>query len=449
MNVKDLFEYNMVHFEEVPNTEEAPLPKGVIMRIRGGAHSSGKVTQNATLYPTELYQREATNLSPLMSGGEVLMYPRHPKIFKNEKGEVSVESLSPQDATGLLRGLEVLPDGQAILTSDLADTTAGRNIAALVRMGAKVPISSRATASVKETLLTDKHPAAKLNPEWIGKKVNIIQDDFRLKTFDFVSEEASKGNKTFFFREEKGEVEMDFDLKALTEDNWKVIIESENIKTMLAEALQAKEKELADTNAEKIASDVKEQVAEHLKTPEFAAMFEAVQKGKQVECKACKAMIAEEAKFCSACGIEIKVEDEKPVSKEGQNEAIVELTKKFDELTKAFTSVKEENERLTKKDQATEEKIKIDAFIEENLKGKASVLTEAVRKDLSSRVLSEENMEETLKDCIQRAEGLFATMGIDPNKLPQGTGVKMDDPKDGKGKLNEEQKFQVGLLGAI
>jgi len=443
-----LYEHATVKFEEVAVEQ---LPVGVIMRVRGGAHTSGIVTANATLYETDLYKVAVDKINPLIAENEVLMYPRHPKITKDDKGNISVESLSPQEATGLLRSLEVLPSGQVLLTADLADTTAGKNIAALVRMGAKVPISSRATASVKEVLLTDKHPAAKLNPNWVGKKIQIIQNDFRVKTYDFVSEEASRGNKTFQFREELGEREMDFDLKELTEDHWKAITESEKIKTILKEAVDLKAKELTETTVK----SAKEQIAEFIKTPEFKAMFEEKKEPvKQVECKACKEMIDEGIKFCGHCGVKVEIEEEKkePVTGDEQkSEAFDELSKKFDALLKKFEDVEKENKTLVDKDNQNEENAKVDAYVAEELSSKHVMISEAVKRDIGSRTLTVENMETELTESIKRAEAVVAALGIDPKSIPEGIGIvkPLDEENEDKKELTEDQKAQQGNLANI
>lgn len=434
----------LVKFEEVELAEGKTLPKGAIMRVRGLAHRAGRVTSNGTLYRPSLYKSESARLGRHMEDGKVLMYPRHPR----RKDDGTLEPMSPSEATGLMRGLEVMEnqDGTAdvFITADLGDTTKGRDIAALVRMGGRIPISSRAVGSVNRVRLSDRHPFAGVNAEWIGKEVREIGEDFRLNTFDFVSEAASGGSETIDFQEEK-ETVMDFDVGKLTEEQWKEIAESDKVKAMIEAAVKAREEELNKEFDEKLVKAVSERADELLKSDEFA---EAVKKAAgdqddknvtEEKCPECGASMKKGAKFCSACGA--KMEQAAPPKNEGNQDdkdaKIEELTKKLDEMGETIKKLSARNE------QHDNEKA-FAAKLEAKLAGKPESVQRNVREALSDQEITLEEADKVIDGKIQLVENIFKQSGIDPATLP-GKGVITEDTDDkgDKPHLTEAQKAQI------
>lgn len=427
----------LVKFEEVELAEGKQLPKGAIMRVRGLAHRAGRVTSNGTLYRPSLYKSESARLGPRMEDGKVLMYPRHPR----RKDDGTLEAMSPSEATGLMRGLEVVEneDGTAdvYITADLGDTTRGRDIAALVRMGGRIPISSRAVGSVNRVRLSDRHPFAGVNAEWIGKDVREIGEDFRLNTFDFVSEAASGGSETIDFQEEK-ETVMDFDVGKFTEEQWKEIAESDKVKAMIEAAVKAREEELNKEFDEKLVKAVSERADELLKSDEFAEAVKAAgdQDVTEEKCPECGANMKKGAKFCSVCGA--KMEQAKPSEgDESEKDAkIEELTKKLDEMGETIRKLSARNE------QHDNEKA-FAAKLEAKLAGKPEVVQRNVREALADQEIALEGADEAIEGKIKLVEGIFAQSGIDPATLP-GKGVVTEGAGDENDKphLTEAQRAQ-------
>ena len=452
-----LEEWNTPYLAELHEVDmkDVPLPKGVIMRVRGQAHHSGKVTSNATLYGTDLYQRETARLVPEMESGEVLMYPRHPKIEKTPDGKVLVESMKPTESAALLRNLEVLPDGWVVLEADIGEMDEGRNIAALVRMGAKVPISSRARGTATRTKLTDKHPAAKENSEWIGKEVNIINEDFQLITFDFVSKAASGGSQTISWREEDEEEVMDFDVKKLTDEQWKSIAESDHIKKLIEDAVKVSEVSLNKKFEDESMKRIKDQVAEAMKDP--AVIKEILEKAKAetdsdpevVECKFCKGPVLEGMQFCPSCG-RLLTEAKKPETETEKDEAIKSLKTDYDALKKSNDDMAKKLEAMEDKDKKAEKKVKAESDVEEVLKGKPAYVIEQVRADMATRELTEENAKTLCEASVKRVEDMVKVFGVKLEDIPTGkgtTGEGEGDPK--KPTLTEDAKNQQSTLSRI
>ena len=447
-------------FEDITEKVEA-LPENILMRVRALAHRAGRVTSNGNLYMPTLYKREAQTIQPKLDEGEVLMYPRHPRVEKDKSGEMHVESLSPADAAAIMRGIEVVEneDGTAdiFIEADIpkGSTIAG-NLAAFIKGGAKVPISSRARGSSTKLRMTDEHPLAKANPEWVGKEVNLINEDFSLRTYDFVEVGASGGSKTLDWREENKEEVTMLDLTKLTEEDWKAIAESDQIKKLVEDAVKAREEALNkeyDENTQKL---VDERIEAFIKGDEFAEMVkkmypaEAEDKNEAaMKCSECGASIPAGSKFCAACGAKQAVAKPKKEGDDEKDAKIEALEKKLEDQAKAIEDLKGENKSMKDERDAEKDAEAVEAEIEKSLKGKPAHVQEQVRADLEDRVLTEDNVAETVKKAIGRVEVIYETAGIDPAKIPAGKGeVNPEDADDAekKGDLTEGQKNQAQRL---
>jgi len=458
----DIFETVL---QEVDMKDE-PLPHGVIMRVRGKAHHSNHVTANGTLYTTERYQNAINLLRDELDSGSVMMGPRHPVITRNPatKEIIAIEAFSPGQSVGLIRRLEILPDGWVMFEADIGDTDNGKDTAAMIRMGAKVPISSRARGSHKLITLTDKHPAAKDNPESIGKQVKEIQDDFRLKTYDTVEAAASGGSETTNWREEK-ENEMEFDISKLSEDQWKAIKESDVITKLIAEAVDAKAKVLKEEFDTAGIELVKKMVSETVNSDEFIAKIREANKTDEAEtgeCEFCKEVMVEGMMFCPACGRkpldEAKFNFDKLKKGKGKKGKDKEDEKEGDtsDLEKQVADLKKKNEdlaatvaELKNKNDKDEETVKIDAKVNEALADTPMLIVERVRADLSSRELTEDTVEAIVAASIKRVEDVFKVAGIKVEELPKEIGKNITEDEQTKNKPNKAVQGQQGMLKNI
>jgi len=447
-----------VQFHEVDMKDE-PLPKDVLMRVRGRAHHSGRVTANGNLYDTDAYKNESERLKPLMDAGEVFMYPRHPKVEKMPDGRVRVEAMDPTESTGLLRSLEVLPDGWVMLEADIADTTKGGNLAKLIRMGAKVPISSRARGNARRVKLTDKHPAARLNPEWVGKEVNAIEN-FHLLTFDWVAEAASSGAASVDWREGKEEDQMDLDVTKLTDEQWKAVQESEKFKAVLGDAVKAESEKLRKEFEDETTKRVKEQVDELLNSEDFVKKVLAKAENKDDEnepaiheCPHCGGEYVEGMKFCPSCG-RVVTEEKKPETQDEKDEAIKDLKKRNEDLEKKVNelvekdSAREEAKKEAEKKEATDVAVK--AKVEEALKGQPELVCSHVRAGLEKMALNEDNVDEAIEGEKARTMAFIENLGLKADALPAGEGkVGGEKPDEEKPKTSKAKQRQQSTLGNI
>lgn len=150
--------------------------------FRGQFARSDKATENRRLYREHLWRREIGRLSESMSGRSMFGELDHPQDGRTKLSRVS------HLVTGLsIKGTEVIGEAEVL------DTPNGRILKAIAESGGKVGVSSRGYGSTK-TL-----PDGTLE----------VQEDFRLDTFDFVADPATKGAYPDLFREHREHIPSD------------------------------------------------------------------------------------------------------------------------------------------------------------------------------------------------------------------------------------------------
>lgn len=146
------------------------------MIVRGTYAEGNKSTANKRYYRTNLWEREVGRMAEALSERKVFGELDHP-----QDGRTQLKRCSH-----LVTGLR-MEDGVVIGESEILDTAAGKDLQALLKSGAKVGVSSRGYGS---TQTNDK-----------GEEV--VQDDYRLVTFDFVADPANHSSYPDVYFEEK------------------------------------------------------------------------------------------------------------------------------------------------------------------------------------------------------------------------------------------------------
>lgn len=144
------------------------------VRVRGEFARADQATQNGRVYPRSLWEREISRMSKDMDNRKVFGELDHPTDGRTLLSRVS----------HVLTNLTVEQDGTITGEAEVLDTARGQDLKALLKSGCSVGVSSRglgSTATTKE-----------------GKE--LVQDDYRLMTFDFVAEPAMQTAypRTFF-----------------------------------------------------------------------------------------------------------------------------------------------------------------------------------------------------------------------------------------------------------
>ncbi len=176
-------------FSVVEEATEPGKPKKV--KVRGEFAKCDEATANKRVYPKTLWEREIKRLSEAFGERKVFGELDHPSDGRTMLNRVS------HIVTNL-----AIEDGKVIGEAEILDTDAGRNLQALMKAGCKVGVSSRGYGSTK--------------PNKDGE--DIVQEDYRLATFDFVADPADNTAYPEVFFEAKGKP---MDLKSLTAESLK------------------------------------------------------------------------------------------------------------------------------------------------------------------------------------------------------------------------------------
>lgn len=161
-----------IKFDYTPETiKEARELNGGKIIMKGILQKADTLNQNGRVYPLEILKREVRNYQKFINENRALGECDHP--------ETSVVEL--KNASHIVR--EAHMDGKVCFgTVELLDTPSGKILQSLVESGVTLGISSRGVGSTKRDGDHD-----------------IVQDDFQLICWDFVSEPSTPN--AFMMRE--------------------------------------------------------------------------------------------------------------------------------------------------------------------------------------------------------------------------------------------------------
>ena len=125
-------------------------------------------TQNGRIYPRKLMEREIERLAPELKERGVTGELDHPSDGKQ----------SLQRTSHVITGLKIEDDGRVIGKCEILETPMGNILRALIKGKVKVGVSSRGYGSTAPS--SGKHEGEE------------VQEDFVLKTYDFVADPAMK-----------------------------------------------------------------------------------------------------------------------------------------------------------------------------------------------------------------------------------------------------------------
>lgn len=136
--------------------------------VAKGEFARGEVpTANKRIYPTKLWLREVSRLKESMKARKVYGELDHPEDGKTKLGRSS----------HIISDMVVTEDGIVIGKAEIMETDAGKNLKAILDAGGAVGISSRGFGSVK------------MHEDGMH---NVVQEDYKLLTFDFVADPAQE-----------------------------------------------------------------------------------------------------------------------------------------------------------------------------------------------------------------------------------------------------------------
>jgi hypothetical protein len=172
LDTYDVFEYKIVTEVVKPativedsfgNKVESPAVKKVMMK--GILQKADTLNQNGRIYPSQLLEREVRNYQKFIIENRALGELDHP--------DSSVVNL--KNVSHIIREA-YMENGVVYGTAEVLDTPSGKILQSLIESGVKLGISSRGVGSTRKQ--GDYH---------------IVQDDFQLICWDYVSEPSTPG----------------------------------------------------------------------------------------------------------------------------------------------------------------------------------------------------------------------------------------------------------------
>lgn len=247
--------------------------------VRGEFARAGQATENRRIYPGSLWEREVKRLASAMEERRLFGEMDHPTDGRTSLRRVSHVILNMELKDGILVGeAEVLP------------TPAGAELAALLKAGCKVGVSSRGYGSTRPN----------------DKGEDVVQEDYRLVTFDMVAEPADSNAYPAAYYEHREEA-----LGELTEEQMQAIRQEAQVaaevelreeftremlgglSTMRAELESKIRSELTNDPDVAASKSVVEQIALLLKDKVLPEGTESVVKDRDLQIKQLKSQLVE------------------------------------------------------------------------------------------------------------------------------------------------------------
>jgi len=211
---------------------EASEPGKVV--VRGEFARCGLATENKRVYNQKIWEQQFQRLSPALQDRRVLGELDHPTDGRTQLARVS----------HIITQLNISGD-KVIGEAEILDTERGKNLKALLQAGCKIGVSSRGYGSTVEN----------------DKGESVVQEDYKLVSFDFVAEpaDASAYPEVFF---EGVEIDMDADQDMAKKFADRVEAEAKGIAAKNTASLR---EEMANTLIAEIAK-VKDALREQVRT---------------------------------------------------------------------------------------------------------------------------------------------------------------------------------------
>jgi hypothetical protein len=164
--------------------------------VRGEFGRADLATENKRVYPKKLWEREFTRLEQSLNARQMFGELDHPTDGRTSLNRVS----------HIITNLTLDDNNIVVGEAEILDTERGKNLMAMLKAGCSVGVSSRGYGSTKPN----------------DKGEEVVQEDYRLVTYDFVAEPAdSNALPKVFFEENQHMAGPELDAK-LSEEKAKL-----------------------------------------------------------------------------------------------------------------------------------------------------------------------------------------------------------------------------------
>src|SRR6056300_460580 len=137
------------------------------LRLRGKFQQCDEQNNNGRIYPRKILESQVQKIQEKINDRSLVGALDHP----------ANDAIHLSQASHLITGLSVDKSGDVIGECEILSTPNGKIVEALINDGVKIGISSRGVGSVSE-----------------GREGKIVNEDFKLITFDLVSDPSTKGS---------------------------------------------------------------------------------------------------------------------------------------------------------------------------------------------------------------------------------------------------------------
>jgi DNA repair exonuclease SbcCD ATPase subunit len=313
--------------------------------------------------------------------------------------------------------------GEAVILN----TSKGKDLQEIIRAGGRVGVSSRGWGSL-------------VRGNWQGRTADIVQEDFTLKTFDFVIGQSTKDAEVTQFFEQMDVVNI-LDTDESPEENTKGGKKVMEIKTvddlkkaypelceqLVKEALAEKEKEIKES----LEKDFEDRVMKEVEAKREEIKEEVIKEIKN----------SEEIQTMMATLIEIGKLVKPYISEAKGDEEDEEDEEEVDRLKARISELEAELKALRKAKQEAEEKEKVAKKIQEVTAGKK------FEKLLVERLSNCQTVEEVEKRLAEEEAYIQKLMGeVGAGDLPKGKGQVLDENKqDEMDEMKRRQRILAGV----
>lgn len=158
-----LVEYRLLDKLKVINEGTGPNKK---LRVRGKFQKCDEQNNNGRIYPKKILESQVTSLQEKIADRALVGALDHPPN----------DAIHLSQASHLITKLWVENNGDVMGEAEILSTPSGKIVEALLNDGVKIGISSRGLGTISE-----------------GKNGKVVNEDFKLITFDLVSDPSTKG----------------------------------------------------------------------------------------------------------------------------------------------------------------------------------------------------------------------------------------------------------------
>lgn len=161
-----------------------PIKEHRELVIHAKIGQAGKVNRNGRIYPLPIMSREVTRLSEKIKNRSVFSNDQHPrrKVSQDKKTVEMVDLPNWGSQAFIPLTIEMNEQGEVYSTGVVPKTDSGRNFAAIIRAGGSPGFSTRGAGTVKKQKISVE--------EGKEREVLVVQDNFRLLTFDTVIDQS-------------------------------------------------------------------------------------------------------------------------------------------------------------------------------------------------------------------------------------------------------------------